>query len=223
MLKRFFDMTFSSIVLVVASPVLISIGLLIKLGSKGPVFYRGTRVGRFGKPFKIFKFRSMVQDAEKTGASSTAAGDPRVTRCGRFIRRFKLDEFSQLINVLVGDMSLVGPRPEVQKFVDMYTEEEKSILSVRPGITDWSSIKFHNEGEIIEASGIKDADEAYFKLIRPEKLRLQLKYVREQNFWMDVQIILATLLTLVSTRMGGRPIGVPNSLNHSKPGEEITL
>ena len=113
----------------------------------------------------------MVEDADKLGADSTSANDMRVTQVGRFIRKFKLDEFSQLINVLIGDMSLVGPRPEVQKFVDMYTEEEK-LFTVRPGITDWASIRFHNEGEIIEASGIKDADEAYALLIRPEKLRI---------------------------------------------------
>ena len=179
--------------------------------SRGPIFYRGVRVGRYGRPFRIFKFRSMVQDAEKVGASSTSITDMRVTRIGRLIRKFKFDEFSQLINVLLGDMSIVGPRPEVQKFVDLYTDEEKQILAVRPGITDWSSIKFHNEGEIIETSGIMDADEAYVKLIRPEKLRLQLKYVRERNLWIDIKIIISTVLTLLSTRMGGKPVGVPDT------------
>jgi len=153
----------------------------------------------------------MVTDAEKLGASSTHQADPRVTRCGKSIRNFKLDELSQLINVFLGDMSFVGPRPEVQKFVDIYTEEEKQILSVRPGITDWSSIKFHNEGEIIEASGVPDADEAYGKLIRPEKLRLQLKYIRERNPWVDIKIIVSTVLTVFSTRFGGKPIGIPKS------------
>jgi len=182
------------------------------------VFYRGVRVGRHGKPFRIFKFRSMVQDAERLGASSTSTTDMRVTICGRFIRKFKLDEFSQLINVLIGDMSIVGPRPEVQKFVDMYTEEEKVILTLRPGITDWASVRFHNEGAIIEASGIEDADEAYARLIRPEKLRLQLKYVREHNLWIDIKIIFATLLTIFSTRMGGGPIGVPEASYISQSG-----
>jgi len=211
MMKHLFDIVFSLLGLVIFSPLFLVLALAIKLESKGPVFYRGVRVGRHGKPFKIFKFRSMVQDAERLGASSTGASDMRVTRCGRFIRKFKLDEFSQLINVLMGDMSIVGPRPEVQKFVDMYTEEEKAILTLRPGITDWASIKFHNEGEIIEASGIDDADEAYARLIRPEKLRLQLKYVREHNLWIDVKIICATLLTIVSTRLGGGPVGVPGT------------
>ena len=218
MLKRFFDVSFALVWLVLLSPLFLAITLAIKLESKGPVFYRGVRVGRHGKPFMIFKFRSMVQDAERLGASSTGASDMRVTRCGRFIRKFKLDEFSQLINVLIGDMSIVGPRPEVQKFVDLYTGEEKAILTLRPGITDWASIRFHNEGEIIEASGIEDADEAYARLIRPEKLRLQLKYVREHNLWIDIKIIFATLLTILSTRMGGGPIGVPEPSYISQSG-----
>jgi lipopolysaccharide/colanic/teichoic acid biosynthesis glycosyltransferase len=153
----------------------------------------------------------MVADAEKKGAASTSNTDMRVTPVGHFIRKFKFDEFSQLLNVFIGDMSLVGPRPEVQKFVDMYTDEEQLILTVRPGITDWSSIKFHNEGEIIEASGIADADEAYAKIIRPEKLRLQLKYVRERSIWIDIKIIVCTILTIFSTRSGGEPIGVPSN------------
>ncbi len=212
MTKRLFDLIISTCGLLLLSPALLLLAIAIKLDSPGPVFYRGIRVGRQGEPFKIFKFRSMVQDAEKRGAASTSNNDMRVTKVGHFIRRFKLDEFSQLINVLVGDMSLVGPRPEVQKFVDMYTEEEKVILQARPGITDLSSIKFHNEGAIIEASGITDADEAYALLIRPEKLRLQLKYVRERNLWIDIKIIVCTLLTIVSTRCGGDIIGVPEAL-----------
>jgi len=209
MVQRFFDVVLSAIGLLLLSPFFLLLALVIKLDSRGPVFYRGVRVGRHGRPFKIFKFRSMVADAERKGAASTSTTDLRVTRTGRFIRKVKFDELSQLINVFLGDMSLVGPRPEVQKFVDRYTPEEKVILTVRPGITDWSSIKFHNEGEIIEASGIPDADEAYEKLIRPEKLRLQLKYVKERNLWVDIKIIVSTMLTLFSTRLGGRPVGVP--------------
>ncbi len=195
--KRFFDFVASGIGLLLASPIFAILAIAIKKESSGPVFYRGVRVGLHGKPFRIFKFRSMVRDAEKVGASSTNASDARVTKTGKLIRRFKLDEISQLLNVFVGDMSLVGPRPEVQKFVDIYTDEEKAILSVRPGITDWSSLKFHNEGEIIEQSGIADADVAYAKLIRPEKLRLQLKYVRERNMWVDLKIILQTIAKVV--------------------------
>lgn len=211
MLKRTIDILLSGLGLFVLSPFLVVLALAIKLETAGPVFYRGRRVGLNGRPFYIYKFRSMVADAEQQGASSTSATDARVTRTGRFIRKFKLDELPQLINVFRGDMSLVGPRPEVQKFVDLYTEEEKAILSVRPGITDWASVRFHNEGEIIEQSGILDADEAYAKLIRPEKLRLQLKYVREHNLWIDLEIIAATILTLVSTRLGGGIVGVPVS------------
>lgn len=211
MLKRLFDFIFSLTGLIVLSPFFLAMAIAIKLESKGPVFYRGLRVGQYGKPFRIFKFRSMVQGADKMGASSTSSTDMRVTRCGRFIRKFKLDEFSQLINVLIGDMSIVGPRPEVQKFVDMYTNKDKVILSLRPGITDWASIKFHNEGEIIEASGIKDADEAYEKLIRPEKLCLQLEYVRKHNLWIDIKIIVSTILTIFTTRFGGEPVGVPQT------------
>lgn len=209
MVQRFLDVVLSAIGLLLLSPFFLLLAMVIKLDSHGPVFYRGVRVGRHGRPFRIYKFRSMVADAERKGAASTSATDLRVTRSGRFIRRFKFDEFSQLINVFLGNMSLVGPRPEVQKFVDRYTPEEKVILTVRPGITDWSSIKFHNEGEIIEASGIPDADEAYEKLIRPEKLRLQLKYVKERNLWVDIKIIVSTVLTMFSIHLGGRPIGVP--------------
>lgn len=209
MAKRFFDVLFSGVGLFILSPVFLLLAVAVKLNSSGPVFYRGVRVGRFGNSFKIYKFRSMVADAEKIGAASTSNTDMRVTSVGHFIRKFKFDEFSQLINVFLGDMSLVGPRPEVQKFVDMYTEEEKIILTVRPGITDWSSIKFHNEGDIIEASGIADADEAYAKLIRPEKLRLQIKYVKERNLLIDIKIIVCTILTIFSTRSGGESVGIP--------------
>jgi len=208
-MKRLLDIILSLLGLIILSPFLLILALTIKIESPGPIFYRGIRVGRNGKPFKIYKFRSMVENADKIGADSTSANDMRVTRVGRFIRKFKLDEFSQLINVLIGDMSLVGPRPEVQKFVDMYTEEEKQILTVRPGITDWASIKFHNEGEIIEASGIKDADEAYALLIRPEKLRLQLQYVEEQSLWTDLKIIFTTIIRLFSTRISGEHMVPP--------------
>ncbi len=192
MLKRTFDIVVSIACLTVLSLPLIVLAAVIRLDSRGPVFYRGVRVGRGGRTFRIFKFRSMVQNAENLGASSTNASDPRVTSVGRWIRRFKLDELPQLMNVLKGDMSLVGPRPEVQKFVDLYTDEEKRILTIRPGITDFASMKFHNEGEIIRSSGIEDADEAYAYLIRPEKLRLQLKYVNEQSFLTDVKIMYLT-------------------------------
>ncbi|MDD5208168.1 MAG: sugar transferase [Elusimicrobiales bacterium] len=198
--KRIFDFTLALIGLVVMSPVLLVCAIAIKLTSPGPVFYRGERIGYGGRIFRTFKFRSMGVDAERQGGASTHEADVRITGIGSFLRRFKLDELPQLINVVTGDMSFVGPRPEVKKFVDMYTSEERVILTVRPGITDWSSIKFHNEGEIIAASGIVDADEAYTKLIRPEKLRLQMKYVRERTLWTDIKIIFDTISTLFRTR-----------------------
>lgn len=201
MMKRAFDIIVSSVALVALSPLFLAIAILIKLDSKGPVFYRGERVGRYGESFRIFKFRSMVPDAEKLGGTSTSDRDQRLTRLGPYIRKFKLDELSQLINVFLGDMSLVGPRPEVKHYVDMYTDEEQVILSIRPGITDWASIKFHNEGEIIAESGISDPEEAYMKLIRPEKLRLQMKYVKEQSFITDLKIVVRTIATLAKTRV----------------------
>ena len=204
--KRLFDISLSYFGLTVLSPLFILLAIAIKRESPGPIFYRGVRVGRFGKSFRIFKFRSMVADADKAGVTSTNAGDMRITRIGKIIRAFKLDEFSQLINVLIGDMSLLGPRPWVQKFVDMYTEEEKQICSLRPGITDWASIKYHNEPEIIAASGIADADEAYAKLIRPGKIELQMKYLRERNLWIDIKIIVCTIFTIISTRMRGKEL-----------------
>lgn len=159
------------------------------------MYYRGVRVGLDGRLFRIFKFRSMVVNADRIGPSSTAAEDPRITRIGRWIRAYKLDELPQLLNVLAGDMSFVGPRPEVKKFTDMYTVEEKAILTVRPGITDWASIWNSDEAALL--AGAPDPDKAYLELIRPEKLRLQLKYVRERSFMMDIQIILLTLLKLI--------------------------
>lgn len=172
-------------------PFLLVMAVWIKLNSRGSVFYRGVRVGRRGKPFRIFKFRSMVVDAENIGASSTADEDPRVTSAGKFMRKCKIDELPQLINVLVGHMSLVGPRPEVQKFIDMYTEQEKDILKVRPGITDWASIWNADEGAIL--AGSDDPDKAYLEIIRPTKLKLQLDYARKHSFWTDIQIIFFTI------------------------------
>ena len=200
MSKRLFDLILAAVLLAFTAPILLLCWILIKLTSPGPVFYRGVRVGLEGKPFRIFKFRTMVVDAEARGASSTHETDARITRFGGFLRRFKLDELPQLFNVLLGEMSFVGPRPEVKKFTDMYTPEERIILTVRPGITDRSSIKFHNEGEIIAASGIADADEAYAKLIRPEKMRLQMEYVRERTLWLDLKIIFDTVYVLFRTR-----------------------
>ena len=195
--KRVFDMVFSALGLMVLSPVFALISAAIKIDSVGPVFYRGLRIGLDGKPFKIFKFRSMVQQAENMGTITASEHDIRITRIGYILRRYKLDELPQLLNVLIGDMSLVGPRPEVSKWVQMFSQEEKAILSIKPGITDWSSIRFRNQGEIIEASGYTDADEAFEKIIRPEKIRLQLCYVHNNNLWIDAKIIFDTICAIV--------------------------
>lgn len=189
--KRLFDIIFSFLGLVVLSPVFLVILTLIKLEDGGAVFYRGVRVGRFEKPFRMFKFRTMVVHADKIGGPSTADDDPRITKIGRIIRKYKLDEIPQLINVLRGEMSLVGPRPEVQYYVNMFTEEEKAILSVRPGITDWASIWNPNEGALL--AGSPDPEETYMKKIRPEKIRLQLKYVKKHSPLIDLKIIFLTL------------------------------
>jgi len=195
MLKRVFDFLSSLVGLILVSPILLTVAILIKREDGGPVFYRGVRVGRFGKPFRIFKFRTMVLNAEKLGGPSTADDDPRITRVGKFIRKLKLDELPQLINVLKGEMSAVGPRPEVQMYVDMFTEEEKAILSVRPGITDWASIWNPDEGAIL--AGSSEPEKTYMEKIRPEKIRLQLKYVRERSFWNDLKIIAQTIITIM--------------------------
>jgi lipopolysaccharide/colanic/teichoic acid biosynthesis glycosyltransferase len=198
MTKRVFDIALSLTGLVVIMPVLGVLALLIKMEDRGPVFYRGVRVGRYGRQFRIFKFRTMVMDAEKIGGPSTADDDPRITRIGKMIRKYKLDELPQLINVLKGEMSFVGPRPEVQHYVDMYTEEEAAILSVRPGITDWASLWNPDEGRVL--AGSPDPEKTYMEKIRPTKIRLQMKYVRERSFWTDIAIIVKTFLTILWTR-----------------------
>jgi lipopolysaccharide/colanic/teichoic acid biosynthesis glycosyltransferase len=194
-MKQIFDLVFATIGLIMLSPLLIAIALAIKLTSRGPVFYRGERVGLNGKIFRMFKFRTMVINAEQIGGSSTPDDDPRLTRVGKFLRRYKLDELPQFINVVVGDMSLVGPRPQVGWVVERYTPEERLVLTVRPGITDYASVKFHNEGEILRGSA--NPDEDYFRLIHPMKMQLSIEYVRNASVFTDVKIILRTLLAIL--------------------------
>jgi len=194
-MKRLFDVIASSAGLVVLLPLLAVLAIVLKRESTGPVFYRGLRAGRYGKPFRIFKFRTMAVNADKIGGPTSSADDPRITRVGNFLRRYKLDELPQLINVLKGEMSLVGPRPEVVQEVLLYTDEEKRLLEVRPGITDWASIRFRNEGEILRGSD--DPHQAYREKIRPEKIRLGLEYVRCHSFMTDCKIILRTLKAIV--------------------------
>jgi lipopolysaccharide/colanic/teichoic acid biosynthesis glycosyltransferase len=194
MIKRLFDIVLSGIGLFVFSPVLIGLALAIKLTSRGPVFYRGERIGLNGVPFRIFKYRSMVIDAEKIGGSSTPEDDPRVTKVGKFLRKYKLDELPQLLNVFNGDMSLVGPRPQVGWVVEKYTPEERVVLSVRPGITDWASLKFSNEGEILKGSD--DPDRDYFLKIHPEKMRLGVEYARNHSLLTDIIILFKTVAAI---------------------------
>lgn len=191
MLKRSFDVLLSAVGLVIAAPVLLALAAWIKLDSRGPIFYRGARVGQRSRMFRIYKFRTMVVNADRIGASSTSDDDPRITRAGASIRRYKLDELPQLLNVLAGDMSFVGPRPQVKQHVDLYTDEERALLDVRPGITDFASILYRNEGEILAGSADPDGD--YLKLIAPGKLRLGLEYVRTHNLWIDMRLIGATI------------------------------
>lgn len=190
-IKRCFDLLSSATGLMVLAPVLAALALAVRLGSRGPVFYRGLRAGRGGEPFRLLKFRTMVMNADQIGGPSSSADDPRITRLGGFLRRYKLDELPQLLNVLRGEMSLVGPRPEVVPEVLLYTEDEKRLLEVRPGITDWASIRFRNEGEILRGSA--DPHAAYRIKIRPEKIRLGLEYVERRSFWTDCKIIVSTL------------------------------
>jgi len=196
MLKRLLDVSISILGLILSSPVLIPVMIAIWLQDYHSPFYIALRVGKNGKLFKMVKLRSMVVDADKSGVDSTSAHDPRITKVGHFVRRYKLDELTQLWNVLLGDMSLVGPRPQVQRDVDLYTEEEKRLLSVRPGITDISSIVFADEGEILKDS--QDPDLDYNQLIRPWKSRLGLIYIENSSLSLDIRLVWLTVLALLS-------------------------
>lgn len=198
MLKRVVDFTCASLGLAVLSPVLGIVALAVRLSDGGPVLYRGLRTGLEGRPFRMLKFRTMAVDAERTGVTATADDDPRITPVGRFLRKYKLDELPQLVNVLVGEMSLVGPRPEVPQYTALFTPEEQAILSVRPGITDWASLWDVDEGGAL--AGSEDPERVYLEKIRPEKVRLQLKYVRERTFGMDLKILILTLWALLAGR-----------------------
>jgi lipopolysaccharide/colanic/teichoic acid biosynthesis glycosyltransferase/glycosyltransferase involved in cell wall biosynthesis len=202
--KRLLDVFVSGLGLLATGPLFAMIALVIKVTSPGPVFYRGARTGRENTIFHMWKFRSMVVDAELRGGSATANDDARITPAGRFLRRYKLDELPQLINVFVGEMSLVGPRPEVQKYTDLLIGEQRAILKLRPGITDWASIWNSNEGEVL--AGSSDPEAAYEELIRPTKIALQLKYYREHSFWIDLNILFETVRKLL------QPQHVPNEL-----------
>jgi len=193
-MKRIFDLALSVFLLLMVSPVLAGISVWIKLDSRGSIFYRSARAGLHGRPFRMLKFRTMVTDAESLGGPSTPDDDPRLTRAGTRLRRFNLDELPQLINVLKGEMSMVGPRPEVLSEVETYTADQRALLSVRPGMTDYASIRFNNEGEIIR--GAEDPHQAYKELIQPEKIRLGLEYVQNRSLLTDLRILLATAASI---------------------------
>ena len=197
-MKRLFDVVASGFGLIVLSPLFLVLAIWIKCDSKGPVFYRQVRVGRGNKDFRIFKFRSMRVGADKGSLVTIGGHDPRVTRSGYFIRKFKFDELPQLINVLVGDMSLVGPRPEVRHYVDYWTPEQMHVLDVRPGITDPASIKFRNENELMEQA--EDPEKYYIEVIMQEKIKLYLEYVEKHSFLYDFGLILKTFKVIVSER-----------------------
>lgn len=192
---RFFDFILSLVGLVVLAPIFIVLAIWIKIDSTGPVFYKQVRVGQNGIDFGLFKFRSMVVDADKRGLITVGGRDPRITRSGYFIRKYKLDELPQLINVLVGDMSLVGPRPEVRKYVDLYTDEQQKVLSVKPGITDYASIEYMDENEILGKSS--DPEKTYIEEIMPEKIKYNMKYIQNKNVSEYFKIIFLTLLKIV--------------------------
>lgn len=202
-LKRCLDLIVASFALVLLSPMLLLIALAIKRESMGPVLYRGLRVGLGGRDFAMLKFRTMVVGADKIGGPSTPDGDPRITRVGRYLRKYKLDELPQLLNVVKGDMNLVGPRPEVPQYVAMLTQEEQQILTVRPGLTDLATLWNPDEGGAL--AGTDDPERAYLEMIRPKKIQLQLEYVRRRNLQMDLWIIWQTIL-LVLLRRKALPI-----------------
>lgn len=198
MMKRFFDIVASGCGLLVLLPLFLVIAIWIKLDSKGPVLYRQVRVGRHNKDFRIIKFRSMRVGADKGSLVTIGGRDPRITRSGYFIRKYKLDELPQLINVFIGQMSIVGPRPEVRHYVDYWTKEQLHVLDVRPGITDPASIKFRNENELMEKAD--NPENYYINVIMQEKIRLYLEYVDKVGFWYDIKLIFKTFKVIVTER-----------------------
>jgi lipopolysaccharide/colanic/teichoic acid biosynthesis glycosyltransferase len=188
--KRIFDICSSIIVLIISAPLLIVVSIWIALDSPGGVFYKQTRIGKNEKPFQLLKFRSMRPNSDKSG-QLTIGNDNRVTRVGRFIRRYKLDELPQLFNIIKGEMSVVGPRPEVPKYVDLYTKEQKKVLQALPGLTDYASLEYLNEQEVLGAAD--DPEYTYIHEVMPAKLSLNLKYIAEKNLWVDIKLIFRTI------------------------------
>ena len=197
-MKRLFDIIASGCGLLFLSPLLLCVAIWIKWDSEGPVFFRQVRVGRYNKDFRIFKFRSMRVGSDKGSLVTIGGRDSRVTRSGYFIRKYKIDELPQLINVFIGDMSLVGPRPEVRHYVNYWTTEQMHVLDVRPGITDPASIKYRNENELLEKAD--DPEKYYIEVIMQEKIRLYLEYVKNASLGYDIQLIFQTIWTIFKER-----------------------
>lgn len=195
-MKRIFDILFASIVLLCFLPIGLIISVVILLESKGGVFYLQQRIGLNGRPFALIKFRTMRKDADKAGKLTVGMRDPRITRSGYFLRKTKLDEFPQFINVLKGEMSIVGPRPEVREYTELYNEEQKRVLTVRPGITDYASLAYFKENELLGKSA--NPEKTYIEEVMPEKLKLNLKYIDEKGYFKDLKIIWRTFLKVFS-------------------------
>ncbi len=196
MFKRLFDIVCSLLGIIVLSPFFVILWFAVKLESKGPSFFTQTRVGKKNNDFKLYKFRSMYLDAEARGQLTVGMRDPRITKVGYWLRKYKLDELPQLLNVLIGDMSLVGPRPEVRKYVKMYTSEQMKVLDVRPGITDYASILFINENELL--ANAKNPEEYYIEFIMPKKLEMNLEYINSKQRFKDITLIIKTVAKIIS-------------------------
>lgn len=196
MIKRAFDIFFSASGLIILSPVFLIIALLIKIDSKGPVFYKQSRVGKNNKDFLLYKFRTMAAGSDSKGLLTVGNKDSRITKTGYYLRKYKLDELPQFINVLTGEMSFVGPRPEVRKYVDLYNDEQRVVLKSSPGITDIASIQYRNENELLKKN--PDPENFYIKEVMPDKLRLNLSYMNDRSFFKDIKVILKTFKAIFS-------------------------
>lgn len=194
-IKRIFDVIMSSIGIIVLSPVFIIVSIAIKISSPGKILFLQKRVGKDGVEFNIYKFRTMVSDAEKLGKQITVGNDSRITKVGAFLRKFKIDELPQLFNVFTGDMSLVGPRPEVPKYVALYTNEQRKVLSIRPGITDMASLRYKDENDIL--GKVDNPEEHYINVIMQDKLSLNLEYIEKSNIIFDISLILKTIIKCI--------------------------
>lgn len=193
--KRIFDFLVSLLGIIILSPIFLLVSIVIKLDSKGNILFLQKRVGRYGKEFNIYKFRTMITDAEKVGKQITIGNDSRITKVGAFLRKFKIDELPQLFNVLLGDMSLVGPRPEVPKYVGLYNDEQRKVLNVRPGITDMASLRYKDENDIL--GKVDNPEDYYINVIMKDKLNLNLEYIEKSNVFFDIYLIVKTIIKCI--------------------------